>query len=133
LTKNPEINDESNSSDEQKDGQLVNARSASITMSSTSVNSNLNSNQQPIISPRSNKDSKDTNNQIPQLQQSIVQQSQVPTQVPNNPFISFQVECYDWVEYFTKDGSNQPYYHSTSLNKTVWEAPKDFLYLKGTF
>lgn len=80
------------------------------------------------------------------LQQPIAQQHQQPLQPqphvhPSNPFFDAtkqqaaagfeQVECADWTEYFTKDGSNQPYYHSASLGKTVWEPPRDYLILKA--
>jgi len=46
------------------------------------------------------------------------------------PYQEAPIECYDWVEYKTQDGSNQLYYHSASLNKTSWEAPLDFLRIK---
>jgi hypothetical protein len=73
----------------------------------------------------------------PQAGNALQHPSQLSLQSPrtqqqtSNPFE--QVECTDWTEYFTKDGSNQAYYHSASLNKTVWEAPRDFLILKGAF
>lgn len=140
LTKNPDSSQSQSSEETKPDSATSNNTNAPTTQSTSSHYLQSISSAQQSMQPQQQGHVSFNLQSGNALQQPLVQQaSQSQTQLhPSNPFFDAnkqpgyeQVECYDWTEYFTKDGSNQPYYHSASLGKTVWEPPRDYLILKA--